>query len=53
MEDGLQISNSSYYRIGDIIRYIYKDDGTFELTDIDYNEIVETILNALQDTNQV
>jgi thiopeptide-type bacteriocin biosynthesis protein len=45
-EDGLLISNSSYYRIDDIIRYIYKESGTFELTDIDYNATIETILNA-------
>ncbi|PSK90811.1 lantibiotic dehydratase [Taibaiella chishuiensis] len=45
-EDGLVISNSSYYRIDDIIRYIYKDSGTFELTDIGYDKTIETILNA-------
>lgn len=45
-EDGLLISNSSYYLIDNIIRYIYRDSGTFELTDIGYNETVETILNA-------
>jgi len=42
----LLFSNSSYYLFGPSIRYIACADGTFELAEIDRNELVLEILNA-------
>lgn len=44
--DGRIISNSSYYYIGKMMRYLYKEGSTFELTDIDNNETISAILDA-------
>ncbi|MEQ7802075.1 thiopeptide-type bacteriocin biosynthesis protein [Pedobacter sp. ASV1-7] len=42
--DILVFANSSYYRIGDQIRYLYKEGREFELSDVGYEPVIERIL---------
>jgi len=37
-------ANTSFYRCGDLIRCIYKNEGHFELSDIPYYPVIEDIL---------
>ena len=40
----LVFANSSYYRIGDQIRYLYKEGREFELSDVGYEQVIERTL---------
>ncbi|MFN0290153.1 lantibiotic dehydratase [Pedobacter helvus] len=38
-------ANSSYYKIGNAIRYIKRKDETFELAEVDYDPMIVAVLN--------
>lgn len=43
-------ANSSHYRVGDVIRYIYKNEDRFELSDMPYYPEIDHILKACSRT---